>query len=105
MSSYGGSQLPGGGAPCPHHPDEFVSYFCFSCQCPPICAECVIHGAHQGHQVQTIRRALPEISENVEQLINTAGQKIEELSIITSKMEAKKREIHDDCQTLKMRLA
>ena len=59
MSNYTASQFPGGGVPCPNHSEEFVSYFCFTCQCHPICAECVIHGEHQGHQVQTIRRAIP----------------------------------------------
>jgi hypothetical protein len=34
---------------CKIHPDEVVSYFCFTCQCPPVCAECVIHGEHHGH--------------------------------------------------------
>ena len=52
------------------HPEEFVSYFCFTCQCPPVCAECVIHGDHQGHQVQTIRRSYPMITEQLEDLIH-----------------------------------
>lgn len=32
--------------PCREHPEEEVNYFCFDCQCPPICSECVIHGIH-----------------------------------------------------------
>ena len=78
-SNYGGSQLGLSGQPCRHHPDEFVNYFCFTCHCPPICSECVIHGVHQGHSVQTIRKAFPHIQEDLEQLQSQTCQKLEEL--------------------------
>lgn len=35
---------------CKDHPDEDLTYFCFSCS-KPICPECAIHGSHKDHQV------------------------------------------------------
>lgn len=93
-SSSASQMISGGGAPCSQHPEEFVSYFCFTCHCPPVCSECVIHGEHQGHQVQTLRKAYPAIQEQFEELIHNVGQKIEELQMHESKLEAKKRDIH-----------
>lgn len=106
-SQYGGtsnfapSMIPGGGVPCVNHPDEFVSYFCFSCHTHPICAECIIHGEHQGHDVQTIRKAMPEIQEHFESLVHSVAQKIEDLSIQENKLESKKRDVHEQNQELK----
>ena len=54
---------------CPAHPDEQIAYFCVTCNCPPICAECVIHGAHRGHDVQNIRKAHPQVLKQMEHLL------------------------------------
>ena len=43
------------------HPDEQIAYFCQTCLCPPICAECVIHGPHKNCDVQNIRKAHPQV--------------------------------------------
>jgi hypothetical protein len=72
-SSYAPSMVHAGASPCPSHPEEYVSYFCFSCLCPAVCAECVIHGEHQGHDVQTIRKAMPEIHEHFEALVHSVS--------------------------------
>jgi hypothetical protein len=29
---------------CRDHSEQLITYFCFDCQCPPVCSECVIHG-------------------------------------------------------------
>jgi len=109
-STYGQSQLPNhnvssGGAPCPQHPDELVSYYCFSCHCPPICAECVIHGEHHGHEVQTIRRAHPQLLQEFETLLHVASQKGEDLHLQENKLEAKKRDLADQTRNLKLQVA
>lgn len=44
---------------CSSHPDEEVSYYCFTCNTNCICPECIIHGIHKNHEVQTIRKAYP----------------------------------------------
>lgn len=54
--------------PCKDHPDEEVNYFCFDCLCPPVCPECVVHGAHRGHEVATLRKAYPIVISKVEEL-------------------------------------
>ena len=46
---------------CKDHPDEELSYFCFDCLTDCICSECIIHGVHKNHEVQTIRKAYPII--------------------------------------------
>lgn len=67
--------------PCRDHPDEEVNYFCFDCYCPPICSECVIHGAHRGHNVQTIKKAYPQVMARVEELALNVNSKIDELQL------------------------
>lgn len=46
--------------PCQDHPDEELTYFCFTCH-KPICPECAIHGFHKDHEVQTTRKAIKQI--------------------------------------------
>ena len=72
------------------HPDEFVNYYCFQCQCSNICAEWVIHGTHKGHDVQTIKKAYPLICSKLEDLKTNVNSKIEELITSQQKMEASK---------------
>lgn len=52
---------------CTEHPEDELSYFCFSCN-KPICPECAIHGTHREHEVQTARRAVPTIKERLNQV-------------------------------------
>ena len=94
MSTFGASAA-GLTVPCANHPEEMVTYYCFTCHCPPICSECIIHGEHQGHQVQTIRKSYPQIVEQFESMIHTLGQKIEDLQMQENKLENKKRDIFD----------
>jgi predicted nuclease with TOPRIM domain len=61
----------------------------------------VIHGEHQGHDVQTIRKSLPEIHEHFEALLHQVSQKIEEMDMQYSRLESKKREVNDLNQGLK----
>ena len=88
-------------APCQNHPEEPVSYYCFTCHCPPICSECVIHGEHQGHDVQTIRKSLPEIQEHFEQLLHQISQRIDEMAMQENRLDGKKREVNELTQGLK----
>jgi hypothetical protein len=46
--------------PCSDHPEEELTYYCFSCT-RPICPECAIHGLHKDHEVQTTRKAIKQI--------------------------------------------
>ena len=54
---------------CLEHPEEEISYFCFDCLTDCICPECVIHGVHKNHEVQTIRKSYPIIKSRVRYFI------------------------------------
>jgi hypothetical protein len=52
---------------CREHEDEEVTYYCFTCLAN-ICPECAIHGtffrylgAHQGHSVRQIKKAIGDV--------------------------------------------
>ena len=64
---------------CKDHPEEEVSYFCFECHVEPICPECVIHGAHQGHNVALLKKAYPKIVKEMEELAISVNTKVDEL--------------------------
>lgn len=57
MAPYLGLQQPPAGFFCSSHPDEAVSYYCFSCHSECVCPECIIHGTHKDHEVQKIKKA------------------------------------------------
>jgi hypothetical protein len=38
-------------SPCPHHPERFLLFHCFDCNCS-ICNDCFMIGTHKGHQIQ-----------------------------------------------------
>ncbi len=38
-------------APCPHHAEKFLLFYCFDCNCS-ICCDCFTIGNHKGHHVQ-----------------------------------------------------
>ena len=59
--------------PCPDHPEEELTYFCFSCN-NSICPECAIHGYHKEHEVQTTRKAIKQIRH----LLGEDKQKLEQ---------------------------
>jgi predicted nuclease with TOPRIM domain len=65
----------------------------------------VIHGDHQGHDVQTIRKSLPEIHEHFEAMLHQVNQRIEEMSMQESRLEGKKREILEMNQGLKHQMS
>ena len=87
--------------PCRDHPEEEVNYFCFDCLCSPICAECVVHGSHKNHEVQTLRKAYPQIVAKTEELALQLGTKVDELQLNQQKLEARKRDLHDQTNTIK----
>lgn len=65
---------------CPLHPEESLQYFCLTCECQCICAECVIHGEHRGHDVLKIREAVKQLPQRSAELLKTARLRAEELT-------------------------
>ena len=76
---------------CKSHPDEEVKYFCFDCQTPPVCSECVVHGIHKGHDVLHIKKALPIIREKLDGVIQGLNANIEDLDADRKGISAKKQ--------------
>lgn len=65
---------------CSKHPEESLQYFCLTCECECLCAECVIHGDHQGHEVLLIREAAKKLPSWSADLLNSARLREEELT-------------------------
>ncbi len=91
--------------PCKAHPEEEINYFCFECMCTPICSECVIHGDHKGHNVQTIKKSYPLIQDKLEDLVIHIGSKIDDLHVVEQRLEGRKRDVIDQSSTIKQKMS
>mmetsp|Transcript_89666 Transcript_89666/g.159272 ORF Transcript_89666/g.159272 Transcript_89666/m.159272 type:complete len:578 (+) Transcript_89666:87-1820(+) len=78
---------------CPIHPEEPLNYFCMDCQSYCICAECVLHGEHQGHQVQCLREALQQLPEKVQSLSPLVRTRVEGLQTVASQARERRQEV------------
>ncbi|OMJ66892.1 hypothetical protein SteCoe_36110 [Stentor coeruleus] len=78
---------------CKVHPDEILGYYCFDCETECICAECVIHGKHKGHDVMQIKKAYPIIKDKIEEILIHVTGKIDEIDLKNEKLENQKNEI------------
>lgn len=78
---------------CPKHPEEPLQYFCLTCQTACICAECVIHGEHRGHEVLNVREAVRRLPEKVGELATTTRLRAEEISSLAERVNAGRREL------------
>ena len=90
---------------CREHPEEEVNYFCFQCMCPPVCSECVVHGAHRSHDVLTLKKALPVVTARLEDLVLQVSARIDDMNVLEQRLEARKRDIADQTSTLKQQMA
>ena len=72
---------------------------------PPVCSECVIHGVHKGHNVQTIKKSYPLITDKLEDLVIHIGSKIDDLHVVEQRIEAWKRDLTDQTNTIKQKMA
>ena len=93
------------GEACKEHPEVDVSYFCFDCNAPPICSECVIHGSHRGHNVSLLKKAYPQIVNAMEDLTEQVGKKIDNLDLQDKRFEARKRELVEQNHAAKQVMA
>eukprot|EP01017_Pseudomicrothorax_dubius_P003127 TRINITY_DN1036_c0_g2_i3.p1 TRINITY_DN1036_c0_g2~~TRINITY_DN1036_c0_g2_i3.p1 ORF type:complete len:361 (+),score=93.72 TRINITY_DN1036_c0_g2_i3:539-1621(+) len=90
---------------CSEHCEEEISYFCFECMCNCICPECIIHGSHRNHEVQTIKKAYPIIKGKTEDLLSQMGDKISEMVGIEDRFNLKKKEIVESVKVMKKQVA
>ena len=90
---------------CRDHPDEEVYYFCFTCECECICAECAVHGDHRGHEVQTIKKAALSLRAKVEDLALLLDSRLDSLTLIEQKVEVKKKDLEEQSLGLKQQVS
>ena len=90
---------------CREHPEEEVQYYCFDCNVPPVCPECVIHGEHRGCNVQLIKKAYPAIVKTIDELQISIKSKVDELELQDQKIQSRKREVHEQQNTAKQYMA
>ena len=89
---------------CREHPDEQLGYFCFDCESECICAECVIHGQHRGHEVMQIKKAYPIVRDKVEEIFLSISNKIDEIELRAEKIETQKKDIIDQGNAAKQQV-
>lgn len=78
---------------CHTHPEEPLQYFCLKCQTECVCAECVIHGEHKGHEVLTVREAVRRLPEKVRELATAARLRAEEIAGIAQRANDGRRDL------------
>eukprot|EP00744_Colponema_vietnamica_P009095 GILI01012949.1.p1 GENE.GILI01012949.1~~GILI01012949.1.p1 ORF type:complete len:468 (-),score=80.29 GILI01012949.1:1178-2581(-) len=93
------------GVACKDHPDEEVTYFCLDCESSCICTECIVHGVHRSHEVQSLKRAFPLVKAKVEDMLFHLSSRMEDLSLMEQRVESHRREIIENTQTIKQQMA
>mmetsp|Transcript_27363 Transcript_27363/g.43833 ORF Transcript_27363/g.43833 Transcript_27363/m.43833 type:complete len:547 (-) Transcript_27363:215-1855(-) len=71
---------------CPVHSEEPLQFFCLTCECECICAECALHGDHRGHEVLNLREAAKHLPEKAGELISNARMRSDELVTVTDRV-------------------
>jgi len=65
---------------CPVHVEEPLQFFCLTCECECICAECALHGGHRSHDVLNLRDAAKQLPERAADLMSAARLRAAELT-------------------------
>ena len=89
---------------CREHPDEMLGYYCFDCESECICAECVIHGLHKGHEVMQIKKAYPIVRDKIEEIFLSVSNKVDEIELRAEKIEMQKKDIVDQGNAAKQQV-
>ncbi|KRX06085.1 hypothetical protein PPERSA_09697 [Pseudocohnilembus persalinus] len=90
---------------CQEHEDEELSYFCFDCKSNCICAECVIHGTHKNHNVKTLKKAFPEIKEQLQDYLGNLEYKSSLINQRKLQLDGEKQDIQEQNQFLKKQVS
>jgi len=70
---------------CPEHPQELATYFCFTCDCFCLCAECIVHqvNKHRNHEVLRLgaaqERVRPQAGVLVDRLVELEDAYVREI--------------------------
>ena len=90
---------------CINHPEEEVSYFCFTHITNCICPECIIHGIHKDCEVKTTKKAYLEIKDRIEK---DKGDLNKNVFLIKSRIEeltSKKKDLATENGNLKNKIS
>ncbi|CAE7457348.1 ribBA [Symbiodinium natans] len=80
---------------CPEHPEEPATYFCATCECPCICAECVIqkNGRHRDHEVLRVGRAHEVLKSRAGALLDEAIALEDDFSMVGDRLAWRRKDI------------
>merc|ERR1719163_2451897 len=78
---------------CAEHPSEPPSYFCATCECACICADCVVAGRHQGHEVMKVNRAHDALRARAGALLDEALALEDDFAVVQDKLSWRRKDI------------
>lgn len=80
---------------CPEHPEEPATYFCATCECPCICAECVIqkNGVHRDHEVMRVARAHEVLKSRAGALLDEAIALEDDFAMVGDRITWRRKDI------------
>jgi len=80
---------------CPYHPEEQAEFFCATCECFCICAECVVQksGQHHGHEVMRVQHAHEKLRARAGVLLDEAVRLEDEFAMVVDRLMWKRKDI------------
>lgn len=80
---------------CPDHPTELATYFCATCECFCICAECIVqrNGRHRDHEVLRAGQAHEKLRSRSTMLLDEAVALEDDFSMDADKLSWRKKDI------------
>lgn len=80
---------------CPHHPEEPAEFFCATCECPCICAECVVNkdGIHRNHDVLRVGHAHDKLRARAGSLLDEAVRLEDEYAMVVDRLQWRRKDI------------
>ncbi|CAJ1360149.1 unnamed protein product [Effrenium voratum] len=80
---------------CPDHPEEPATYFCATCECPCICAECVVqkNGRHRDHEVMRVVRAHEVLKSRAGALLDEAISLEDDFAMVGDRIAWRRKDI------------
>jgi len=78
---------------CLDHPDEIPSYFCATCECACVCADCVVAGKHQGHEVMKVNKAHEALRARAGALLDEALALEDDFAVVQDKLSWRRKDV------------
>merc|ERR1719163_2498067 len=78
---------------CAEHPGEPCVYFCATCECACVCADCVVSGPHQGHDVMKVGRAHEALKARAGALMDEALALEDDFAVVQDKLTWRRKDV------------